>query len=321
MQAQDFAGARWSVGLRLPRSTDVAVEAAIERREFVRSWPMRGTLHFIAGEDLGWMLELTTPRLIKQSVRRRAQQGITDAELVTARDTAIATLSGNRILERNALLAEFDKAGVSVASQRGYHLLWYLSQTGVTVLGPASGKQQTFALLDEWVDKPRRLDRDESLGELALRYFTSHGPATEKDLARWASITLGDVRTGLAIAKDSLEQRDFDGVAHYLAPGLQPASNAVHALPGFDEYMLGYGDRSAALAPEHSSKILPGGNGVFRPTIVVNGEVLGTWRKLERSKSVAIGADWFETPTSKAQAGFERAVKRYGTFVGKEIVI
>lgn len=319
MQAQDFGGAKWSVGLRAPGVTDAAVEAALAAGEIVRSWPMRGTLHLVAPEDLGWMLAISARRQATWAAKRRADLGITDAELDRAATVAHDTLSGGRVLRRDELLAQFEANGVPTTAQRGYHLLWNLAHDGLTVFGPPDGKHPTFTLLDEWVAEPRRLEGDEALAEFASRYFTSHGPATERDFAWWASITLSDARRGIAAA--ALEAREFDGVTHYLSPGLEPARSAVHALSGFDEFMLGYQDRSAGLPAEFADRIVPGSNGIFLPTIVVNGEVVGTWRRTETAKAIAIEVVPFTTLTTAAATGFERAIARYGRFMGKPAII
>lgn len=182
MQAQDLPGAKWSVGLRAPQTTEAEVDTGFDSREIVRSWPMRGTLHLVTADDLAWMLELTAPRAIRSAAARRAALSITEADVEHAREIAVVSLSGGRSLTREAILASIASGGVSTEGQRGYHLLWYLAQTGTLVLGATQGKQQTFTLLDEWVRTPRRLDREEALGELALRYFRSHGPATARIL-------------------------------------------------------------------------------------------------------------------------------------------
>ncbi|MCJ7711625.1 MAG: winged helix DNA-binding domain-containing protein, partial [Chloroflexi bacterium] len=195
MQGQDFPGARWSIGLR-GRVTDDEVGAAFDAGAIVRSWPMRGTLHVVAAEDVGWMLQLMAPRVVAATATRRSQLGITAEDLERARDAAVSALEGNRALTREALLSALAATGIVVDAQRGYHFLGYLAQTGVIVLGPVAGRQQAFALLETWVRAPRRLERDEALGELARRYFRSHGPAAERDLARWSGLPLGDVRRG-----------------------------------------------------------------------------------------------------------------------------
>ena len=286
MQAQDFAGAKWSVGLRAPGVTDAEVERALAAGEIVRSWPMRGTLHLVAPEDLGWMLALTTPRLLRGVTKRRLDLGLTDADVERARELAIEHLEGGRVLSRDAIQTMWNEHGIATTGQRGYHLLWSLSQTGTLVFGPVDGKQHTFTLLDEWVAAPRSLEIDESLGEWASRYFTSHGPATVKDFAWWASLTLTEARRGVALA--DLATLDVDGTTHYLAHDLEPAPRSVQLLPGFDEFILGYQDRSAALTPEQFAVIVPGNNGIFQPTIVVNGEVVGTWKRAVKARRVEV---------------------------------
>jgi hypothetical protein len=237
-----------------------------------------------------------------------------------ARGGAIEALTGRRVLTRDALLATIGAAGVSTQGQRGYHLLWYLAQTGTLVLGPTEGRHQTFVLLDEWVPDPRRLERDEALGELALRYFRSHGPATDRDLARWSGLTLGDVRRGLAICGGRLTTLDLGGSTYHVAPEtltLAASPARVHLLPGFDEYVLGYRDRSAVLAPEHSTAVIPGGNGVFKPTIVVDGEVVGTWGRSIKAGEITIEPVPFARLSGLDPEGLEEAARAYGAFIGR----
>ena len=326
MQGQDFPGARWSIGLRGHGLTDHEVGAAFDARDIVRSWPMRGTLHVVAAEDIGWMLALMAPRVIAATATRRAQLGITEDDLQRTRDAVVAALEGGRALEREALLSAISAGGTVIDGQRGYHLLGHLAQTGVIVLGPISGRQQAYVLLAAWVRDPRRLERDEALGELAGRYFRSHGPATERDLARWSGLPLGDVRRGLAICGVRLARLELGGTTYHLAPEVldsipaAPTARAapeVRVLPGFDEYLLGYGDRSAAVAPEHAQAVVPGNNGMFLPTIVIDGEVVGTWRRTARTREVVIDLSPFHPLPDTVNEGIAAAVQAYGAFLGK----
>ena len=319
MQAQELPGAKWSVGLRARRTTEAAVDAACDAREIVRSWPMRGTLHLVAAEDLGWMLELTATRALASAASRRAFLGIADADVERAREIAVASLAGGRVLARDAILAAIAAGGVRTDGQRGYHLLWYLAQTATLVLGAIEGRQQTFALLDEWVPEPRRLEHDEALGELALRYFRSHGPATMRDLARWSGLTMRDVRRGLAVCGGQLASLELDGAMYHVAPealAAAPPVPRVHLLPGFDEYLLGYGDRSAALAPEHGRAVVPGGNGMFLPTIVADGEVVGTWRRTVKAREILVEPMPFGPLSDSLREGLVEAAREYGAFLG-----
>jgi hypothetical protein len=230
------------------------------------------------------MLDLLGPRVIAGAAKRRERLGLTEADTERAREIALAALTGGRRLCRTPLLAALGEGGVDVSGQRGYHLLWYLSQTGTLCLGPTDDGEQAFVLLDEWVPNPRRPDREEALGQLVRRYFAGHGPATVADLVRWAGTTVRDVRTGLAVAQDHLDSVDVDGVEHFLDPATperldecRAEARGLFLLPGFDEYVLGYGDRRAILDPEFADRIVPGGNGMFRPTVVVDGRIAGTW--------------------------------------------
>ena len=318
MQAQDLPGARWSVGLRLPGSTDADVEVALASGSIVRSWPMRGTLHLVTPDDLGWLMDISGPRQATWAAKRRSDLGITDAELSRAGEVAVTVMSGGRCIRRDALLQEWQRAGIPTDGQRAYHLLWNLGQLKHIVFGPPDAKQPTFALFDEWVTAPRALERDEALAEFASRYFASHGPATVRDFAWWSSITLGDARKAVAAAT-GLQQHEFDGVAHYFAEGLEPALEGVHALPGFDEYMLGYQDRSPGLPAEFANRIVPGNNGMFLPTIVVDGQVVGTWKRSDTSRVARIDLSEFTSLTKKSHAGFQKAIDRYGQFIGKPV--
>jgi hypothetical protein len=318
MQGQDLTGALWSIGLRTPGSTAAQVEEVHASGAFVRSWPMRGTLHLVAAEDLGWMLSLTGQRMVRAAEGRRRQLGLEAHDFALAERIAREHLTGGRHLTRAELLAAFEVGGLSTAGQRGVHTLGQLAQTGILV----QSARERWSLLQEWVPSPRVLDRDEALRELALRYAWSHGPVTERDLAWWSSMTLTDARAGLAAAADELERIEDGGRTYHLRPGLEPAGRGVHLLPGFDEFVLGYTDRSAQLAPEHSAAVVPGGNGVFHPTLVVDGRVAGTWRRERATKS---GLTIRLNPFVPVNAATLRAVRerlgRYGEFLGTEVVL
>jgi len=315
MQAQDFAGAQWSVALRTTTLTEKHVEAAIADRSIVRSWPMRGTLHFVAPEDLGWILGLTGERGMRAAAGRHRQLELDEADFDRAADVARERLSGARLLTRPALLKTWDDAGISTAGQRGAHLLVNLSQKGVLVFGPREGKQHTFALLDDWVTAPRRLEGDEALGELARRYFASHGPATVRDFAWWSSLTLTQARAAVVIAKP--DELVIDDTTYYLDAAVEPARGGVHLLPGFDEYLLGYQDRTAALTKEHFELVVPGSNGMFMSTVVVDGEVIGLWRRTVKAGGLDVTVTPFAaSPDPGASPDTKRAVARYAKYLG-----
>jgi winged helix DNA-binding protein len=293
MQAQDPGSFMWSLGVRLPGSTAADVRAALERGEAVRTWPMRGTVHCVPPRDARWMLDLMAGRTLAGGAARRAALGLTDE--LAERGTAVlaAALAGGRRLTRARCLAVLAEAGVAGEGQFGYHLLAYASQRGVTCIGPETDGEQTFVLLDEWAPDPHRPERDEALATIAVRYFRSHGPTTRQDFAGWTGLTAADARRAIAVAGQELATVRVDGAEMHLAAtvldGPTAETGGVWALPGFDEYLLGYKNRTLMLAPEHAKAVFPGG-GMFRATLVRAGRVIGTWTRSQVRPLVRLGA-------------------------------
>lgn len=330
MQAQDYLGTLWAVGLRLPGSTERTVEAALDDRSVVRTWPMRGTLHIVAAEDVRWLLDLLAPRRLAQAAYRRKQLDIDDDTLAHSRAVCQEALQGGRQLERGAMFATLEAHGVSTAGQRGIHILGHLAQEGLLCLGARSGKQFTFTLLDEWVPPAPRIGQEEALAQLARRYFRGHGPATVQDLAWWAGLTLGDARKAAAAAAPHLQQEEFDGETYWQAPpppGAPDAADdpaladAVHLLPGFDEYLLGYTDRSAVLDPQHAPLTHPGGNGVLFPVFVIGGQVQGVWKRTLKKKAVELTFSPFVPLSPTQKDAVAAAAERYGQFLELPIIV
>ncbi|GIG54035.1 winged helix DNA-binding domain-containing protein [Demequina activiva] len=322
MQAQDLASGMWSLGIRLPHLTAPDVDAALERREALRTWPMRGTVHLVPARDARWMLDLMSGKPLAGAAARRQFLGITEDTVATANAALEGVLRGGKRLTRSQCLEAIADAGVPSPGQVGYHLLWYASQVGLTCMGPQDGKEQTFVLLDEWVPDPVALEREEALAEIAVRYVRSHGPVTVKDLARWTGLGVRECRAGVAGAGQRLRAVDTDhGPMVAAAEALDDAPPANEGglviPPGFDEYMLGYGDRSLMMEPQHMNAVVPGGNGVFRATLVRDGRVVGTWKRTMRTTTCVIDVDPLTRLDARERDGFEQAFARYGTFMGR----
>lgn len=329
MQAQDLASGMWSLGVRLPHLRATDVDAAIERREALRTWPMRGTVHWVPARDARWMLDLMSAKPLAGAAGRRAYLGITEQTVQTANAALEAALRGGRRLTRAQCLEAIADAGVETPGQVGYHLLWYASQVGLTCMGPQEGTEQTFVLLDEWVPDPVRMEREEALAEIAVRYVRSHGPVTVKDLARWTGLGVRECRTGVAAAGERLvpvetEAGPMVAAAEALAGALPASPDAGGALlipPGFDEYMLGYGDRSLMMDPEHMDAVVPGGNGVFRATLVRDGRVVATWKRTVRTRTVIVEVAPLARIGASERRGFETEFARYGAFLGSDVEV
>ncbi len=316
VQAQDDAGALVSVALRTRSRARADVVAAFDAGEIVRTWPMRGTVHTILAADLAWMLPLMTPGPQAAAARRRPQLGLTDDDVARAGELAAVALAGGAALRRAELLAVWDDAGLATAGGRGYHLVVALAQRQVLCLGPFRSGDQAFVLVDDWVREPRRPERPAALAELALRYFVGHGPATVKDLMRWTGLPARDLRPAIAVVRDRLLAVTVDGVEHLMDPALpdllaehRAAAAAVHLLPGFDEIVLGYADRTATVHPDHAGRIVPGGNGVFRPTVVADGRAVAVWRHVGSGARRRLELEPFDGPLPDAVAA--AAAERY----------
>ena len=314
VQGQDLPGALTSVALRTPSRSRADVAAALDSGEVVRSWPMRGTLHLVAADDLPWMLEVLGSRTLGGVAKRWQYLGLDEAQCEQARTAVLAALEQRDRWSRADLLAAIDAGGVPTTGQRGYHLLWDLSQTGTLCLGPtADGGDQLFVRLDDWILKPRRLDAEEALAELAVRFFTGHGPATVQDLCRWAATGVREVRAALAQVGDRLETVTVDGTEYLMDPATPDRRAAagdeadeVLLLPGFDEFVLGYADRGAVLAAGHAEKIVPGRNGMFRATVVHRGRIVGVWKWSGRGAKRTVAVEPFGRLPKAVAAAVER---------------
>ena len=321
IQAQDYRGALWSIGLRYPGSSIADVERAIAAREIVRTWPMRCTLHFVAAADVRWMLQLLTPRMVKGSVGRMRQLELDERAFVRSAKALEKALRDGESLTRDELYAVLERAKIATGAQRGPHILTRLSQDGLLCFASHRGSQPTFSLLEEWVPKSRALTRDEALAELTLRYFRGHGPAGVRDFAWWAGITLGQARAGVAMVASTLEEVRIGETTQFVARDAATAprsKRSVHLLAGFDEYLLGYTDRSIALDPAHAGAIVPGNNGMFLPTIVAGGRVVGTWKAVVSPKQTTVAPSPFTPLSERDSRALAVASKRYAQFTRRE---
>lgn len=293
MQAQDYLGALWAVGLRMQKGSEGDVERALAEREIVRTWPLRGTLHFVAAEDVHWMLDLLAPRMIRRHAARQLREHGIDERLLRRCRTAVRrALAGGRALTRDELYEVLPgKAALQV--------VWRLAHEKLICFGPRRGKQQTFVLLDEWVPPSRSVAPADPLAELARRYAASHGPATPADFAWWSGVTLAEARRVLPDAKVVAAR----GAA------------TVRLLPPFDEYTVAYADRSDILDPAYAKRVNAGG-GMLNAVIVSRGRVVGTWKRTLSRNAVTVTPSLFRDLTAAEQRALDREIARYATFLG-----
>jgi len=322
VQAQDFAGAKWAIGNRVRDLTEAAIDKDFNDGRFLRTHVLRPTWHFVAPEDIRWMLQLTAPRI--KAFNKNLHRNLNITAAVLKRSTALLekTLAGGRHLTRQELQLVLKKARINTDDIRFSFLLMEAELNGVLCSGPRKGKQFTYALLEERVPPAAVLSRKESLGALAKRYFMSRGPATLPDFAWWGGLTLTDAREGLAMCKHELANEVVNGQAYWFGAGmlLKPAAaaaKAVYLLPAYDEYAIGYKDRSDILPGEGAEKT---GNGIFKPIIIAGGKIAGTWQRVLTKDVVRVETNAFGAWSGVVAGQVKAMVKRYGKFLGKKVV-
>ena len=276
IQGQDQRGARLAIRVRSTGLSAADVDRALtEERSLLITWLNRGTLHLVRSEDYPWLQALTTPPLLRGNMRRLLGHGITAAQAERAVEVITSALANEGPLTRVTLAERLRGAGISTAGQVLVELLMLACLRGLTVRGPMIGKEHGYALVHDWLGESRPVNRNQALAELARRYLAGHGPADERDLAKWAGLPLGDVRAGLGAIASELAQRQ-DGLLQLAA---MPAADKLpppRLLGAFDPLLLGHRSRDQILAGHHSSIITP--NGIFRPFALVRARALATWR-------------------------------------------
>lgn len=313
LQGQDYLGTKWAFGLRLPNSTEAAIDQAIAAGTILRTWAMRGTLHYVAPADIHWLLALLAPRLIAGNATRYRQLELDAATLTRAVDLIAAALQDGQRLTRAELFAVLQAEGISTAGQRGVYMLQRAGLERLVYQEAMQGGETTFRALAPGPTLPP----DQAVAELARRYFTSRGPATLADFTHWSGLRITEARAGLAAIQSSLLEDRIDGQS-YWQPAAEPAppSRLIDLLPGFDEFVLGYKDRGAVLDPQFADAICPGGNGIFYPTLVSAGRIIGTWKRALKKKTVEITLQPFRPLRPDERDSLAEATARYGSFLG-----
>lgn len=322
VQAQDYAGAKWALALRMPGTKEADIEHAIASRQIIRTWALRGTWHFLAADDAPWILALMGPRLASIYASYFRKFDLSTRVLAKCYDALNQALAGGSQLTRDELKEALEKKKIHTEGMRLNFILLRSALDQVICGGPRRQKQFTFVSFNEWLPAKAFMPGEEALAELTNRYFSSHGPATMKDFAWWSGLTMAEIKQGLAMASGRLDKRVIDGQSYWMqkdAPLPQIKKGTVYLLPPFDEYLVGYKDRTAAVHSSHIKKIFGAGNGIFSPVIVNNGIVTGTWKRRFIKDKMAIQITPFIPFNKSSQSRLEKAAKLYAGFLGVPI--
>ncbi len=320
VQAENPGQAAWAVASRTQLPDAGELETLIDQGGVVRTHVLRPTWHFVAAEDIGWLLELTAPRVRPVVLRQLVEtHGLVDARLDRATSIVLRALSEQPDRTREQLAGSLREHGVEPHGQMVMLLLAHLELERLICSGRPAGGTHTYALFADRVPVARRLERDEALAELTLRYFTGHGPATERDLAYWATLTLGDVRRGLTHVRDRLASFDHDGRTFWHAPGDPPPagrlSPAGHLLQILDEVYRGYQDSRMVL---DSEGIVPGGRETAIGMALVDAQMVARMKRTIGRQVVFEITPYNGTLMPPHHSAVEHAARRYAEFLGLE---
>lgn len=326
VQAQDAAAAALAVRVRCAGLVAADVERAlVQERTIVRTWCMRGTLHLIGAQDLGWLLAYLGPVFIRASRGRRAELGLDDETAARAVLALRELLEESGPLARDEIVERLATRGIRLAGQARPHLLGLAALEGVICPGPNRGREPTYVLISDWVDPGPARTPEEARAELAVRYLSAYAPAAPEDFAAWSGLPLGEARAAWRqIANRLIEVVAGEAPAWMLRSqgewleDLAPPPPVVRLLPAYDTYLLGYRSRDRILAPEHAKRITPGG-GLLRPALLVDGRVRGAWRVNRRRAGIDVVVESFEDLGADVRPGLEAEVQDLAHFLGTAV--
>lgn len=322
MQAQDFAMVKWAVGLRLVKSCESDIDAALDNGTILRTHLLRPTWHLVAAEDIHWILNLSAPQIQNLAKLRYKELELTREVFSKSYKVIESALKTNESCSRERLKNKLESAGIDTNNQRLSYLLLNAEIQGIICSGKIDGRKTTYALLDQRVPEKKVLPREEALAALALRYFNSHGPATLKDFVWWSGLSVSDSRAGIEEVKSELISESIEGNVYFLHPSLSQVpdkKSSLYLLPAFDEYFISYTDRSAVLAKEHHARAASS-NGIFWPIIVYNGKIRGTWKRTIKRDKVVVESSFFSPPSGNLLQKAKTQARHYGKFLEKESI-
>jgi len=322
MQAQDYPGARWAIGLRTHAVTDRDVERACDEGRILRTHILRPTWHFVTPADVRWMLSLCGPRLHVVNAPYYRRNGLDEETIRRSRSTIAKALANGAHLTRQELAAALAKRRIPASGERLAYVMMRAELDGVVCSGARRGNQFTYALLDERAPAASVMKREEALATLATRYFTGHGPATLRDFVWWSGLTVKDAKSGVDVAGKSLEQATLDGLRYWFSAGMSARSkspSSILLLPTYDEYLVAYKDRGTIKHP--SSPAASPVSLEFGHFLIIDGKLRGSWKRTLAANGVVITVKPFRPLTAAERRDLENQAARHRKFMGRPVTI
>ncbi|MBI3518536.1 MAG: AlkZ family DNA glycosylase [Bacteroidetes bacterium] len=317
IQAQDYHMAKWAIGSRLKNHTDTSIQEAINNGDIIRTHVLRPTWHLVASEDIYWMLELSAPQIKRIMQSRNKELQLSESVYLKSNAIIERVLADGGHLTREEIMLHLHKAGIKTDNNRASHLMMRAELDAIVGSGALKNKKQTYALLSTRVKKVKSYSKDEALAQLATIYFSSHGPATLQDFTWWSGLLVKDANHALEMIKNTLVSDTIDTKLYWFHSSLsstKKSSSSVHLLPSFDEFLISYKDRSAAISSQHQARAFSN-NGIFYPIIVMDGRVTGIWKRTHKKDKVIVELEFFEKNPLPDTSVITKAVKAFGEFL------
>lgn len=318
VQAQDYPGAKWSLAMRANCLTETIIDQAFDEGAILRTHVMRPTWHFVMAADIRWMLMLTAPRVHAFNAYMYRKLELDDTVFARSRVVLEKTLE-HRHLTRAEIAAALTGVGIRAEGMRLAYILMWAELEAIICSGPRHGKQFTYALIAERAPAAPMLGRDEALAELSLRYYTGHGPATVHDFAWWSGLTVADARAGLEMIGSHLTHKVIEDQTYWFAPTAPPPATAVDAaflLPTYDELLISFGALDGSRRERRD--LLEALK--FDSTIVIGGQVVGSWRRTFQRKTAIIELVPFRALSDIQQEAIAAAAERFSAFLAMPVV-
>lgn len=323
MQAQDYAMAKWAIGSRCD-ATEAAIEELINSAKIIRTHILRPTWHFVSAEDIYWMLELSAPQVKRFTASAAKKYGYDAKKLDQTNAEIEKMLNGNNHLTRDEIMQELNIKKTSSDDFLSAAIMMNAELDGLVCNGKMKGKQITYSLLEERVSKPKtKLSKEEALAKLALRYFESHGPATLIDFSWWSGFPLTTCKLTINAIELQLSSAEIENQIYWFKKDIADETNfreSVHFLPAFDEILISYKTREASILLENQPKTFTN-NGIFKPIILENSKVIGTWKRTIKKDHAKIETHFFNETESHKKAILWKELKAFENYLGTKIVI
>lgn len=316
MQAQEFAMAKWAIGLRLPDATEKEIDDVFNSGKILRTHLLRPTWHFVSPQDIRWLLQLTAPRVHQASSYMYRQSGL-DIPLFNKANTLIEKmLAGNNHLTREEIQTGLAQKKIVAEGFHLAYIMMYAELEGLICSGPRKGNQFTYALIDERVPVQKKRTRDEALHVLLLRYFTSRGLATAKDFSYWSGLTMAETNKGIKNAGNLFHTETINGENYYYTSLHKPLpAPRTFLMPDYDEYGAGYKNRDVLRHTAFSGQL------AFNRMVVLEGKIIGTWKRELKAGAVNVELSLNITPTPKQVKQLQTAAETYSTFLEKKLLL